>query len=167
MTQVIQTKAGYTGYRDQLDRARRMLDRVESAASDEEWGTFNDVAFQDDMWSFFQACWHVKDWVRHDPLVPNAIKTAIRQQAEASPLLLMCHDICNGTKHLKLTIPRGGGARYDSTESTHISGFVVNIDCWIDDGSGVRIPGKEFARKCIAEWEQILRGHGLAIARRS
>jgi hypothetical protein len=100
-------------------------------------------------------------------LVPNAIKTAIRQQAEASPLLLMCHDICNGTKHLKLTTPRGGGARYDSTESTHISGFVVNIDCWIDDGSGVRIPGKEFARKCIAEWEQILRGHGLAIARRS
>jgi len=61
-----------------------MLDRVESAGSDREWGTIDDVAFQDDMWNFFQACWHVKDWVRHDPLVPDAIKAAIKQQAETS-----------------------------------------------------------------------------------
>jgi hypothetical protein len=53
---------------------------------------------------------------------------AIKLQAESSKLLLMYHDICNGAKHLKLTTPRGGGAR---------------------------IPGKQLARKCIAEWEQI------------
>jgi hypothetical protein len=168
VTQVIETKAGYNGYRDQLYRARRMLDRVESAAADLDWGTeFNDLAFQDDMWNCFQACWHVKDWVKHDPLVPQPVKDAIKLQAESSKLLLMCHDICNGTKHLKLTTPRGGGARFESTESTHESGFLVRVDCWIDDGSGTRILGKEFVRKCIAEWEQILRGHGLATARRS
>ena len=79
----------------------------------------------------------------------------------------MCHDICNGTKHLKLTAPKGGGAHHESTESTHESGFVVRADCWINDGAGRRISGKELARKCIAEWERILQSHGLATARRS
>jgi hypothetical protein len=168
VVRVLQTKTGYTGYRDQLDRARRMLDRAESAVSDLDWGIdFNDLAFQDDMWNLFQACWHVKDWVKHDPLVPQPVKDTIKLQAESSKLLLMCHDICNGTKHLKLTAPRGGGACYESTESIHESGFVVGVDCWIDDGSGGRIQGKELARNCIAEWEQILQGHGLATARRS
>jgi hypothetical protein len=168
MPTVVTSQVGQIGYRDQLDRTRRYLERVESAASDLDWGTdFNEHVFQDDMWSLFQACWHVKDWVRHDPLVSEALKEAIRQQAESSPILLMCHDICNGTKHLKLTTPRGGGARFDSTESTHESGFLVRVDCWIDDGTGNRLSGKELARKCITEWEQILQGQGLCTARRS
>ncbi len=88
-----------------------MLDRVESAASDFDWGMdFNDLASQDDMWNLFQACWHIKDWVKHDPVVPQPVKDAIKQEAESNPLLLMCHDVCNGAKHLKLTTPRGGGA---------------------------------------------------------
>jgi hypothetical protein len=145
-----------------------MLDRVQSAASDLDWATeFNEHEFQDDMWNLFQACWHVKDWVKHDPLVTQTVKDAIKVQAESNSLLLMCHDICNGTKHLKLTTPRGGGARYESTEATHESGFLVRVDCWIDDGAGNRISGKELAQKCVAEWEQILTGHGLATARRS
>jgi hypothetical protein len=144
-----------------------MLERVENAASDLDWSEVDDVGFQDDLWSFFQACWHIKDWMRHDPLVPQPIKDAIKQQAESSPLLLMCHDICNGTKHLKLTTPRGGGARYDSTESRLVDGFVVSMDGWIDDGTGKRISAKDLARKCLAEWVRILQSHGLTIARMS
>ena len=106
----------------------------------------------------------LKDWVKHDPLVSDTIKAAIKVQAESSPVLMKCHDICNGTKHLKLTTPRGGGARYDSTESVHIDGFVVGIDCWIDDGSGTLISGKWLARECIAEWERILQSHSLTTA---
>ena len=167
MPTVVTSTAGYTGYRDQLDRVRRLLDRVEAAA-DVDWGTeFNEHDFQDDVWNLFQACWHVKDWVKHDPLVPQPMKDAIKLQAESNSLLLMCHDICNGTKHLKLTTPRGGGARYESTESIRESGFVVGVDCWIDDGTGTRVSGKDLARNCLAEWERILQSHGLATARRS
>jgi hypothetical protein len=168
MPTVVTSQVGQTGYRDQLDRTRRYLDRVESAAADLDWATeFNEHDFQDDMWSLFQACWHIKDWVRHDPVVPPSVKKAIKRQAERNSLLLTCHDICNGTKHLKLTTPRGGGARFESTESKHQSGILVGVDCWIDDGTGNRLSGKQLARKCIAEWEQILQGHGLATARRS
>jgi hypothetical protein len=100
-----------------------------------------------------------------DPLVPQQIKDAIKQQAEDTKALLMCHDICNGTKHLKLTTPRGGGARYHSAESTLVDGFVVTIDGWIDNGSGLQISAKHLARQCLGEWERILQSHGLAIAR--
>lgn len=167
MPTVLTSQNGHIGYRNQLDRARRMLERIETAASNLDFIEIDDVAFQDDVWSFFQACWHVKDWVRHDPLVPQATKDAIKQQAERSRVLLMCHDVCNGTKHLKLTTPRAGGARYHSTESKLEGGLVVSMDGWIDDGAGNHISAKSLARQCIAEWERILQGHGLATARMS
>ena len=167
MPTVVTSNTGYTGYRDQLDRVRRLLDRV-NVASNSEWGTeFDEHEFQDDAWNLFQACWHVKDWVRHDPLVPQLTKDKIKKEAEANSLLLMCHDICNGTKHLKLTTPRGGGARYESTESVRESGFVVDVDCLIDDGTGALVSGKGLARECFAEWERILQSHRLETARRS
>ena len=107
------------------------------------------------------------DWLRHDPEVKSPIKDAINQQVESSRVLLICHDVCNGTKHLKLTAPRAGGARYHSTESTIEGGLVVSIDGWIDDGTGKRLSAKDLARQCVAEWERILQSHGLPIARMS
>jgi hypothetical protein len=99
--------------------------------------------------------------------VPQQIKDAIKKHAEATKSLLMCHEICNGTKHLKLITPRGGGARYHSTESTVVDEIVVTIEGWIDDGSDQQISAKELARQCLGEWERILQSHGLAIARMS
>ena len=46
MARHVQTRAGHIGYRDQLDRARRFLDRIEQPAA-------NDVEFQDMVWAFF------------------------------------------------------------------------------------------------------------------
>jgi len=61
----IQTRAGHIGYRDQLDRARRFLERIRRGYEGIE--DMDDVEFQDMVWSFFQHCWHVKDWLHHDP----------------------------------------------------------------------------------------------------
>jgi len=58
VTRRVVVSGGQTGYRHQLDRARRFLDRIEQ--SYEEFGDMDPVDFQDNMWSFFQHCWHVK-----------------------------------------------------------------------------------------------------------
>ena len=63
MVRHVQTRAGHIGYRDQLDRARRFLDRMEAPCS-------NEVEFQDMVWAFFQNCWHVKDWIENDRWFP-------------------------------------------------------------------------------------------------
>jgi len=94
---------GNTGYPHQLDRARRFLDRIQANYQDLEG--INEVEFQDMMWSFFQHCWHVKYWMRHDPLASNAQKKAVNDRAHQSGALMICHDLCNGTKHLRLDSP--------------------------------------------------------------
>src|SRR5260370_12903142 len=95
---------GYTGYRHQLDRARRFLERMEAVDA-------NEVEFQDMVWAFFQNCWHVKDWVEHDPQVPRLMKDAVIDRAHRSSVLKICREMCNGTKHL--------GAQPGAEASTH------------------------------------------------
>lgn len=159
------TSAGNIGYRHQLDRARRFLDRVERHIEDLE--EIDDVEFQDNMWSFFQHCWHIKDWVQHDPLVPPAKKTAVIAEAHQSAVLMMCRDLCNATKHLRLNSP-GAHAMHK-----HVATVIApehgryEHDLIVDDGGGGELSGKQLARDCIVEWERILAAHGLAIARRS
>lgn len=169
MVRHVTTTSGNIGYRHQLDRARRFLDRVETQM--EGFEDMSDVEFQDDMWSFFQHCWHVKDWLRNDPLAsqrPAEVSEACRQ-AHASTTLMTCRDLCNGTKHLKLTQPGAGtGASHshiDVTIAPEQGRF--EMDCMVDDGHGNLISGKQLARDCIAEWERILASQGFTTARRS
>jgi hypothetical protein len=162
MTRQIQSVGGVVGYRNQLDRARRFLDRVQMTTDD--WADMDDVEFQDMMWAFFQNCWHVKDWLRNDPLVSQVVKDAATQLAHQSQHLKMCQELCNGTKHLGAR----PGASHHHINTTIIPGAGIReMDCIVDDGGGKLISGKQLASDCIAEWERILGSHGLPITRRS
>jgi hypothetical protein len=155
----VQSGLGTIGYRHQLDRARRFLDRVEAS--------LDQVEFQDMMWSFFQHCWHVKDWVDHDPLASPAQKNNVIAQAHASAPLQVCRDLCNGTKHLLHDQPTWTGARQEYVNTTIVPGQSSSLDCLIDDGQGTQMSGKDLARRCIAEWERIFQSERLATARLS
>lgn len=168
MTTVIQARAGNVGYRHQLDRARRFLDRVQRDYEGLE--DLDDVEFQDMMWSFFQHCWHVKDWLQHDPLASPAQKAAaIALAHQSGGPLMICRDLCNGAKHLNLSHPSSGaGASHLYVDMNVVPGLGrFEIDCIIDDGHGTPISGKRLALDCIAEWGRILESQGLATARRS
>jgi len=149
----------HEGYRDQLNRARRFLDRV-FQASDADWADANENEFRDLMWAFFQNCWHVKDWIQSDTTIPVATKDEVYRLAHQSAILAICQQLCNGTKHLG---PRPG-ASHDHVATTIAPGWgISDMDCMINDGHGNIISGKELARDCIAEWECILRSQGLAV----
>ena len=155
----IQTISGNAGYRSQLDRVRRFLDRVEGPYA-------NDVEFQDMMWAFFQNCWHLKDWVAADPLVPREIKKAIIARAEESVLLRVCKEMCDGTKHL------GKDRNRSTARHKQVAGIVdahgnIDWDCELDNGVGKLVSGRLLAHQCISEWEAILTFHGLATTRLS
>jgi len=158
----IEAVAGNAGYRHQLDRVRRFLDRVEGPQA-------NDVEFQDMMWAFFQNCWHMKDWVNHDPSALEAQKKSVIQKAHDSDVLKICRDLCNGTKHLGLDRKpsSGAGAVHHHIDITITPGELIAIDCMVEDGQGNLISGKQLARDGIAEWERILRSEELNTTRRS
>ena len=154
---------GNVGYRQQLDRARRFLDLV-SQAGNADWTEMDDVEFQDMMWAFFQNCWHVKDWIKNDPVLPQSAKDQAIALSHQSPELMMCRQLCNGTKHLE----RRPGASHHHVNTTIVPGQGINdMDCLIDDGHGNLISGKQLGHECIAEWERILQSQELATERLS
>jgi hypothetical protein len=141
-------------YRAQLDRVRRMRARF-----DEKYESME--AAQDIMWSFFQHCWHLKDWVMHDAVsITQAQKDAIYTAVHApgSPLR-HCQGLCNATKHLET---RPGEARH-SHMNANLGGGRPRIECIIDDGTGQKVPGHNLADQCIAEWDRILTANGLSV----
>jgi hypothetical protein len=158
----VQSKSGDVSYRHQLDRARRFLERLHDL-NHAGWGTANEIEFQDMMWSFFQHCWRVKDWVRRDPSVTSDQKMAVDDLAHQSVALGVCRDLCNGTKHLGAR----SGAKHGHIEADYVLGFTGLMDCVVEDGQGQEISGIELANLCIAEWERILGLQNLATARLS
>jgi hypothetical protein len=161
MVRHVQTRAGHLGYRHQLDRARRFLERMEQSVDDMDDEGMTDVDFQDFVWAFFQNCWHVKDWVEHDPLVSPIAKQAVIAQARQSVVLKVCREMCNGTKHLGAR----QGASHDHIDTTIVPGGPIIRDCQIDNGAGQLVSGKLLAHQCIAEWVSILQSQGLATGR--
>ena len=163
MVRHVQTRAGHIGYRDQLDRARRFLERMEQPVDSIDDDGMTDVDFQDMVWAFFQNCWHVKDWVFNDPVVDQVTKDAVSAGAHASVVLRVCQEMCNGTKHLGAR----PGASHDHIDTTIVPGGPTIMDCLIDNGAGELVSGRMLAHQCIAEWVSILESHSLATARRS
>jgi hypothetical protein len=157
-----QTLIGYSGYRHQLDRARRFLSRVEHMRHDRD-SDYSDHDFQDMMWAAFQNCWHLKDWIKNDPNVSDAHKQAVIAMAHDSPALSACQDLCNGTKHL---IGAKTGARHGHIDSVFAApgGPLLHRDCIVTDANGEEVSGTVLCRACIAEWERIFTSQNLSTA---
>jgi len=160
---------GGIGYRSQLDRTRRFLDRVQSA------DPRRDVDYQDDVWAFFQNCWHIKDWLKHDYRVPKRTRDRVIAAAHASRILQVCRDMANGTKHRKLTgrdkgrpQPRAR-AMHLWTSTTIVPGGPTTMDCLLKfPHRKVRVrSARAVAAECVKEWLEILQTHGLNTARLS
>jgi hypothetical protein len=149
----IEVRTGATGYRDQLDRVRRYLDRVRAQESPRYV-----IDYQDDVWSFFQNCWHLKDWVKHDPLIPERQKHQIKLAVEASRVLAVANDIANGTKHLELYDPRAPAeyahTRLNTTDAVSQVECVILVD-------GIHMNASVVAEECLSEWISILAAEGL------
>lgn len=142
-------------YMDQLNRVRRMLDRIKRQDR-------SPIEYEDDMWSFFQNCWHLKDWVKNDPGVPPPVRESIEDLVAQSPPLRICADLANATKHLKLTRPRtGAGAKPSHWNIAITPGESSKVEYLIGTGSGTQEDGLDFAARCLLEWERLLVAQGL------
>lgn len=57
----------------------------------------------DDAMAFFMFCYHVNDYLKSDPALTKHPKNNIETYVNNTTKLSICRDICNCTKHLKLT----------------------------------------------------------------
>ncbi|MGW6502985.1 hypothetical protein [Nonomuraea angiospora] len=93
------------GWRDQYERMLRSRARLAEAADPSSIGS--DEA-RDRLYHFFQDAFHLRDWLYNsdDPAV--RVKAAVLKNQQntyikTTPVLALCADLCNGTKHFTLT----------------------------------------------------------------
>jgi hypothetical protein len=114
---------------EQLDRATRYLERMREIYA----GTFSTHhdkdRYEDDVVSFFVHCHHVGDWFTQLNKVgmTQAQVNAFINRHEA---LRVCADLCNGSKHYKLTRTLRTGRQ------PHIALKQYKASTWLTNGGG-------------------------------
>src|SRR5208337_1655775 len=82
-------------------RFKALNDGIEHAMSSEHC--------VDDIYAFFQNCYHLKDWIKNDNTAPAAKRKGVEGYVKSHDCLKLCADICNGLKHLTLhSKPKSG-----------------------------------------------------------
>jgi hypothetical protein len=154
---VIQTFVGLTGYRHQLDRVGRMLERLYVNTNDER-------AFADDFLSYCMHCAHLQEWLERDDVVPKAAKRKVGKSVATARWLPICRDLSNGHKHVVLDRPKSGrGAQVRYIERRQKLGEPeFSLDLILDDGHGNETSALVVALNSWDEWRQILKAAGLA-----
>jgi hypothetical protein len=142
-------------YLEQLNRVRRFLDRISRQHRPP-------VEYEDDVWSFFQNCWHLKDWVKNDPNVPESVRDSIEEHAGRSGLLKTCRDLATRMKHLEVWYERVG-AKPLHYNVTIVPGGSSKVEYLVDPGNETKQDGLDLARECLLEWERILGSLGLKV----
>lgn len=141
---------------EQLDRIKRSFDKIK----DNKNRVLED--YKDDLYHFFQDCWHLKDWIRNYPTLDKN-KKDIENKVENSTYIKICSDIANRTKHFQL----------NGTGTGRVNGKIEKINTNITLGTHTSkghgeliakvktestcIDAIELAEKAIEEWEGILK----------
>jgi hypothetical protein len=157
-------------YGTQYGRVKRALARVEDQNRDQQ-------AYEDDLWTFFMHAWHLKDWVKHDTAVPQAVRDSIENDVKQHRALMVAADLANGAKHLTLTSKRVGAVPSGKDVSVYLQGalrlgssgepplpppppqFSYRYRLKLDNGS--ELNALDVARDAVAAWKTILTSNGL------
>jgi hypothetical protein len=112
------------------------------------------------MWSFFQNCWHLKDWIKNDISVPYKVRESLEDELKRYPELMACADLANATKHLELRNPRTG-AKHDHKNFRLTIGGPSSVEYSINLGDGNHIDAVQLAKNCVDTWVAIIKSYGL------
>lgn len=167
---------------DQWNRVARWRSRIIAIESKQDTAEFNYL-----LWTYFQNCYALKDWVKHELSINNSV---IDQWIDLHEELRLCRAIANGTKHARWKNQYPSGIvnlpekfmgvqilddnfviAYPSTcvaESIYDSSlFPQNLlptskgYYVIDRDNGMIFSAVELVNQCYKLWEHYLRDNGL------
>ena len=145
---------------EQIDRAERYLERIRNVYRGVFSSTHDNDLYEDDLVSFFMHCYHIRDWILH---LNNVGITAEQLDAfiNSHDALKVCADLCNGSKHCRLTRkPRSGGQPHVASKTYQSAtwftgsggGEVVKGSYIVLTSSGF-IDALELAEQCMQLWK--------------
>jgi hypothetical protein len=147
------------GWQSQWARVHRRLDDVHAVYIRRPGGT--DAAI-DTVQSFFEAVHHLKDWLGNDPS-SGITKAAGDKLISGSPVLQLCADLANGSKHLKLTSSRTGdlSTTIARNDVAVFAGTGTSAHRFYVESAGTEYDVLQLADDAVAEWNKFLSGEGL------
>ncbi|TQF01991.1 hypothetical protein E6W39_06520 [Kitasatospora acidiphila] len=109
---------------------------------------------------FCKDVWHLKDWLRNDPAVPQVARDSVDGYAKTQPGIALARDVANTSKHLKRNLGQREAYATGGTVTEESASFRIE---WTDTKSGVT--GTEDAltkaRQAVQEWRSFFADHGL------
>jgi hypothetical protein len=155
-------------YTEQYDRAKRYLARFREI----DGGQPHDKptqAHQDDVYAFFQNCYHLKDWIKNDPA--TAAWSDVEAFISNDPDLSICADLCNSTKHLALSRrPRSAVNPQHTGSDIHLiinesigggeTSIAIAMKFHVTTTSG-DVDAFQLAERCLAAWQRYLGANGV------
>ncbi len=150
-------------YLQQVARGYRFLDRFKKAMTfnfKDDPNGFNDL--EDNLWAFFQNCWHIKDWIRHDPEISQEVKDSIWEDVKGSKTIQIVADMANGSKHFA-TDPKleWTGVAEAPTQVIRNQDGTSTFRHYLQVPDGSQITALDMAEQAMRAWQEILKKHDL------
>jgi hypothetical protein len=138
---------------------QRRLDDLRAVYTGRPGGT--DAAI-DSALSFFEAVHHLKDWLGNDPS-SGVTRADGDSLINASPVLRLCADLANGSKHLVLTRSRAGdlSTTIARNDVTVFVGTGTSAHRFYVASAGAEYDVLQLAQDAVAEWTTFLSVRGL------
>ncbi len=161
-------------WQDQWRRIHRWKSRVQRTKDeyrDDVW----QESQRDELFALYQSLWHLKDWIKNDSAVPNAVQTSVEAWLKSDPAaanLRVVADVANGSKHMALSrTPRAGGSSHYGTDIRVLVGGGLSQTFYIEDRTDPVKPRRREALKladaCVTDWRRFLRANGLRVPNQS
>jgi hypothetical protein len=121
--------------------------------------------YHDGLYHFFQDCYHLKDWLKHDPATAS-IASDVETVISASTPLSIAGDIAIRAKHLKLKSTRTGDLNTKVGRRDFKLGLGTGQDTTIAIDYEIESGGKTYdafsvATGCLEAWTSYLKGKKL------
>ena len=146
------------GWQMQWGRVHRRLNDLRTAYTGRPGGT---PAAVDAAQSCFEAVHHLKDWLGNDPS-SGATRADGDSFVNSSPVLQLCADLANGSKHLRLTRSRTGdtSTTLARNDVTVFAGKGTSAHRFYVQSAGTEHDVLHLAEGAVAEWTRFLSGRG-------
>lgn len=167
-------------YLEQYERVQRWYDKFEKINNGRLHDEPSNYYYDDDVLAFFQNCYHLKDWIKNDEAIqtkvnPNPQKSTIRcsepncpgrdvtshaveEYINSNESLKLCADICNATKHLKVTNPRSKKEpKIGNLDIKLNSNGIIQVKYHIKLNDGTEKDAFELATECVSAWKEYLK----------
>ncbi|MGA3085431.1 MAG: hypothetical protein ABSE95_11635 [Thermodesulfobacteriota bacterium] len=137
------------GYYEQVKRLHRYFEKIKNQNRET-------LEYFDDVWAFFQNCWHLKDWIKNDPGLPENLRDTIKDEAENCSSLKICADLTNRSKHLILDKYIRVDAKIKRIDTTYdVKKRQTEYRFYVETSDGNKMDGLSLAFQAVDDWKKI------------